>query len=96
MTPEERNAQLARERATAEQAKSLADHPHLNRVLDELEAAYVERWKNGTELTPAGREALWNALRGAVEFRQHLRAQISSGEVARAAIEKMTRTAKSA
>lgn len=96
MTPEERNAQLARERSTADQAKSLADHPHLKRVLDELEAHYIDRWKSGVELSAAGREALWNALRGVVEFRQHLHAQISSGEVARAAIEKMTRTAKSA
>jgi hypothetical protein len=94
MTPEERNAQLARERASADQAKSLAENPYLNRVLDTLEAAYFERWRDGAELSAAGREALWNALQGAIAFRQHLRAQISSGEVARAHIDKMTRTAK--
>ena len=94
MTTEQREAQYRRELSTADQAKALNESPALNRVLDALEAAYIEKWRNDTALTAAGREALWNALQGAVQFRQHLRAQISSGEVARAAIEKMVRTAK--
>jgi hypothetical protein len=101
MTPAEqqreaRSAQLQREVSTGDAAKTLADHPYLNRCLDELERAYIERWKTDTALTAAQRETLWNALQGAVAFRQHLRAQISSGEVARSHIEKMLRTGKPA
>lgn len=101
MTPAEqqrdqRQAQLQRELATGDAAKTLADHPYLSKCLDELERAYIERWRDDTALTVAQRESLWNALQGARAFRQHLRAQISSGEVARSHIEKMLRTGKTA
>lgn len=93
---QQRAEQLERERSAAEQAKSLADHPYLNRCLDDLERAYIAKWRDDATLTASGREALWNALQGAVAFRQHLRATISSGAVAHAAIEKLARTGKGA
>jgi len=91
MNPTERQAQLVSEVETGERAKALADHPELNRALDELEAHYVAKWRSDLSLTHEGREALWYALQGAVNFRQHLRAQISSGQVAIAAIDRMAK-----
>lgn len=72
----------------AAKAESLLNNEMLNDAFVEIDAALIERWR-GTE-DPQARDALWQAAQINKQVQSILKKHVSSGKVAKAALDKIT------
>jgi hypothetical protein len=71
----------------AAQAKDLLSNEMLAETLDAVEKAFMDNWRATEPRDAAGRELLWNGYQGVVLFRHMLQSIISSGKMARIALD---------
>lgn len=72
-----------------EHAKHLLEDPVLVQALDNLEAQYIEAWKNTASDEEEGRERLYRAVQVVGDVRQQLRVIVDQGRISRDHIEKV-------
>ena len=72
------------------QAKHLIEHSLLNEAFDELERAYIEKWRTTEALDTQAREKLFIAVNVIGKVKQHLHTTLADGKVAEKELELMT------
>ncbi len=75
---------LQHDTARALQAQSLIDNELLKEAFDNLEASYIEAWRNSNLQDQTAREILFHAINMVGKVKEDLRRTIANGKLAEA------------